>query len=138
MKIKLLNNLSVPKKQREGDAGFDLYSPVDFVLMAKTWKQVKLGYQIELPKDSFGLVVERSGHALKFGVSSIGPIIDENYRGEISAILYNAGEETQYFKQGERVAQLLVLPLHQDQTIEVVDELSTTGRGDQNHGSSGR
>ena len=138
MKVKLLEGGTLPKRAHDGDAGYDLYSPIDFIIPAQGKIQVKLGIAIELPKNSFGQIVERSGDAIKHSVFSIGPIIDENYRGEISAILANLSFETVGYTKGNRIAQLLVLPLHQDQEIVIVNELSESNRGINAHHSSGR
>ena len=139
MFVKLLSReAKLPQKGREGDAGFDLYSPINVTIPAKGHKQVKLNIAIELPLDSYGQVVERSGDAIKYGLFSIGPIIDSNYRGEISAILYNSSSERIEFKMGDRIAQLLVLPLHSNQHINQVGILSESNRGEQAHHSSGR
>lgn len=138
MKIKILSQDAItPKKSREGDAAFDLYSPIDCQVMRSSHRQIKLGIAIEINKDEVALVQERSGLALKNGLHTIGNVIDSNYRGEISAIIQNNGYEYYNIKKGDRIAQLLILKLG-DQKIEVVDTLSDSSRGDQGYGSSGK
>ncbi len=139
LKVKLLSEAArLPHCGRPGDAGMDLYSPVDITVPANGHRQIKLGIAIELPPYTFGMISERSGDAIKYGLHSIGNIIDQNYRGEISAILYNSSSERIEFKVGDRIAQLLVLPLVQALVVEQVTELSESNRGEQAHHSSGR
>lgn len=140
LKVKLLSEVArLPRCGRLGDAGMDLYSPSDITVPAGGHRQIKLGIAIELPPHTFGMISERSGDAIKYGLHSIGNIIDSNYRGEISAILFNSSKEALEFKVGDRIAQLLVLPLRPgDSEIEQVTELSESNRGEQAHHSSGR
>lgn len=138
MKIKLLSNTAqVPKKQRKGDAGFDLYAPVNEQINPHQTKQIKLGVAIELSDDEVALTSERSSMAIKDNVDSIGNVIDSNYRGEISIILKNNSNFTKFIHQGDRIGQLIVLKLA-NQSVEVVDTLTESERGENAYGSSGK
>lgn len=138
MKVQLLSeHAKLPVKKRIGDAGFDLFSPIDFTLEARERFQVKLGIAIEINENEVAIISERSGHALNNGITTIGNIIDSNYRGEISAILYNSGFEKVEFKIGDRIAQVIITRLG-DQSIQQVNELSDNlERGTNGYGSSG-
>ena len=138
MKIKLLKDgAKPPQKARVGDAGFDLYSPIDLELLPGTITQVKLGITIEINVDEVAITSERSGMALRSWIDSIGNVIDSNYRGEISIILRNYQSKPYQIMAGDRIGQLLILRLG-DQSLKVVDALTETDRGAQNHGSSGK
>lgn len=138
MKVKLLhNNAKLPIKKRNGDAGYDLFSPIDFILNAHERLQIKLGIAIEINEDEVAIISERSGHALNNGITTIGNIIDSNYRGEISAIFINTSHENIQFSIGDRIAQVIILKLGGD-SIQEVKELSDSSRGEQGYGSSGK
>lgn len=138
MKVVLLSpGARLPTKQHESDAGFDLYSPESFVLQPGQRYQVKLGIAIEIDKNEVALVQGRSSMAFNYGVTTIGNVIDSGYRGEISAIIINLSSNHIAVSQGDRVAQLLILKLG-DQSIEVVDGLSKSDRGDNGTGSTGK
>lgn len=137
MKVKILKEVNLPVKKREGDAGFDLHSPEDIVLTKKSLTVIKLGISIEIEGNEVGLIQERSGMAMKNNVFTIGNIIDSNYRGEISAMIYNPTEIDIEVKKNDRIAQLVLLQLGSS-NIELVEELSETVRGENGYGSSGK
>lgn len=99
---------------------------------------VHTGIAVELPRGTFGLVAIRSGLGMKGLVLSNGiGVIDEDYRGEIRIPLFYHGEETLHLVQGERVAQMIVVPYLQP-ILQKVETLSETDRGEEGFGSSGR
>lgn len=139
MKVKLLDSLSiVPTIAYEAAAGIDVYYPYSHVEVAP-WSriQLKLGIAIEIENDEVAIVSERSGHAIKKGLTSIGNIIDCDYRGEISIILQNNSEERIDIEQGEKIGQLVICKLG-NRKIEIVEELTPSLRGENAHGSSGK
>ncbi len=137
MKIKKLSeNIITPTKAYEHDAGIDVYSPTDAVVQVQRQLQIKLGLSIELEKDEVAIMSERSGMAIKYGITSIGNVIDSGYRGEISIILFNATQERFLIKKGDKIGQILVMKLGNN-NIEIVDYLSETERGENAHYSSG-
>lgn len=138
MKIKKLNeDIIIPTKANEGDAGFDIYSPINGLIAPSERLQIKLGLSCEVPNDEYIRMSERSGQAIKYGIKSIGNIIDAGYRGEISIILHNLGKETYYFLKGDRIGQMIIHKLG-NQNLEVVQELSESQRGENAHYSSGK
>lgn len=95
------------------------------------------GIAIELPAGTFGFMHNKSGIGNR-GILIFGGIIDEGYRGELVVQLANlAGEEIEYIKAGDKVAQLLVIPVLYSE-IEEITELTTTDRGDKGFGSTGK
>lgn len=138
MKIKKLNeNIILPIKKREGDAGFDLYAPLSCIIPPGNMTQIKLGLSVEINTDEVMLIQERSGMALNYHIFTIGNVIDSNYRGEISVMIYNGGPNPVNIVQGERIAQFLILKLGNQEMIES-NELSETNRGSNGYGSSGK
>jgi dUTP pyrophosphatase len=100
---------------------------------------VPTGIAVAIPVGYAGMVVPRSGLAARLGVGVVnGPgLVDAGYRGEIKVILINHGSETLALQRGERIAQLVVVPVVEQEFIEV-DELPASARGDGGFGSTGR
>ena len=132
--------LSLPAKAHPDDAGLDLYARVDAHLPARGGRMlVPTGIAVAIPRGYMGMVVPRSGLALKHGISLVNTpgIIDAAYRGELQVIMINHDPEHDYHVQrGDRIAQLIV------QAIAVVEwlpvsELDANDRGG-GFGHSGR
>ena len=136
MKIKILNNAKCPKRQREGDCGWDLYLNDDVYMPPHEVTIVDTNICLEIPKGYVGQLAIRSSIA-KTGLILQNPLIDSNYRGQFRCIFYNATENAMAFQKGDRICSLYCFPYLQEE-LEVVDELSETNRGDAWNGSSGK
>lgn len=143
IKIKLLNDAAtVPVRASEGAAGYDLRACIDAPYTLKRGEifPVPTGISIELPGPNYvAMLCARSGLAIKHGITlanSVG-IIDSDYRGEIKVGLINLGPQDFEIVPGERVCQMLILPVELPD-VEVVSELSDTERGEGGFGSTGR
>ena len=134
-------DLDPPRRQRAGDAAADLPPRHDVTLQPGERAIVPTGCAIGLPEGLAALVVPRSGLAAKHGITVVnGPgLIDSGYRGELMVILLNTGSEPFAIERGDRIAQLLVLPVPALDLV-VVDELpeAVDDRGADGFGSSGR
>ena len=99
---------------------------------------IPTGIAVAIPAGHAGLVAPRSGLAARSGVSVVnGPgIVDAGYRGEINVILINHGVSELVIERGDRIAQLVVVPIGLPELVEV-DELPTSLRGEGGFGSSG-
>lgn len=128
----------MPKQARAGDAGMDLSSVEEKVLLPGEYGLVKTGLQIELPEGTEAQVRPRSGLALKHGITCLNSpgTIDAGYRGEIGVILINHGKEPFTIEKQMRIAQLVVQYVPQV-IIEETDKLSDSERGERGFGSSG-
>ena len=131
--------LPLPRYQREGDAGLDLHSAEDVVLQPGERAMVGSGVAVAIPSGYVGLGTPRSGLAARVGLSFVNApgVIDSGYRGEIRMILVNLDPKDPIeIKRGDRVAQLLIVPV---MTVDVVecDELPDTERGSGGFGSTG-
>jgi dUTP pyrophosphatase len=135
---RLDSELPVPDTAHIGDAAVDLHSRVDFSLEPGERVSVATGLAISIPKGWAGLVLPRSGHAKRHGLGVVnGPgLIDSGYRGEISVLLINHGEEPVAFSRGDRIAQLMVVEAPGIEWVEV-EELDVSSRGEGGFGSSG-
>lgn len=133
-------DLDAPQRQRAGDAAADLPSRLDHTFAPGERAMIPTGFAIAVPPGMCGLVLPRSGLAAKHGltVANAPGLIDSGYRGEIVAILVNHGDEAVSIIRGQRIAQLLVIPLPMLGFVEV-DELPAApdDRGDDGFGSSG-
>lgn len=122
----------------DGDAGVDLSSTEDLVLGSGERTRVATGLAVAIPPGYGGFVQPRSGLAAKFGITLTNSpgLIDSNYRGEIQIILQNTGDADFEIKAGDRIAQLVVMPVEHVE-FEEVDELPGSHRGEGGFGSSG-
>lgn len=137
--IQLLDDtLPVPKPAHPGDAGVDLVARLAAKLAPGRRAAIPTGIAVAIPEGYAGLVIPRSGLAARHGISVVnGPgLIDSGYRGEIHAVLVNLGEEPFSVERGDRIAQLVVIPVVEP-SFSVVDELPKSSRGTDGFGSTG-
>lgn len=127
-----------PRKATAGAAGFDLRSAEEGVVQPGRRLLVGCGFDIEVESGYEAQVRPRSGLALKHGITVLNApgTIDEDYRGPVGVILYNAGTEPFVVRKGDRIAQMVVCPVVPC-VIEVAVQLSDTVRGVGGYGSTG-
>ena len=129
----------LPTRAHSGDAGLDLSACETVTIGAGERATVGTGLAVAIPEDHAGLVVPRSGLAMRHGLTIVNTpgVIDAGYRGEVRVILLNTDREHAFtVEQGMRIAQLLVVPAPAVEVVEV-SELTETLRGDGGFGSSG-
>lgn len=136
MKVKLDPGAYLPERAHDTDAGLDLRTPVAAYIRAGGSTVIDTGVHIQLPAGTVGMLKSKSGLNVKDGIVSEG-VIDEGYTGPIKVKLYNHGTESKVFNPGDKVTQLVVLPV-QYVSVEQVDELDGGARGDNGFGSTGR
>ncbi|HYZ92400.1 MAG TPA: dUTP diphosphatase [Actinomycetota bacterium] len=140
LEIKRLDpDLPLPAYQHDDDAGLDLHAAEAIKLAPGERAVVGTGVAVAIPPGYVGLTAPRSGTAARAGLSMVNApgVIDSGYRGELKLILVNLDpHEALAIERGERVAQLLVVPVSSAQVTEV-EELSSTDRGDAGLGSTG-
>lgn len=142
MKIPVLRldpELTTPVAAHEHDAGIDLYARADTRLASGEWAMIPTGIAVAIPPGHAGLVAPRSGLAAKYGISVVnGPgVVDAGFRGEINVILINHGDASVTLRRGDRVAQLVVVPVAAVELLEV-EELPASERGTGGFGSTGK
>ena len=138
---KLDKNAIVPTYGTPFSAGADLYACMEEAVVIEPGQTVLMhtGIAMELPEGYVGLNFARSGLATKRGLAPANKVgvIDSDYRGEIMVALHNHGSEAQTVEPGERISQLLIMPVVQAE-FEETEELSDTVRGEGGFGSTGR
>lgn len=141
MKIKLLSNKAkLPTRGSEDAAGRDLYAAEGVIILPHNTAKISTDIAIEIPHGYWGGVFARSGLATKQGLrpaNCVG-VIDSDYRGPVIVALHNDTDETKEVMIGDRIAQLIILPVCDFGGWEIVDELSDTDRGDGGFGHSGK
>lgn len=132
-------DLPIPAYAKPGDAGADLCSRIDIEIAPGARALVPTGIAIALPAGYVAFVTPRSGFALKQGGTLLNSpgVIDAGYRGEIGCIVHNTDTASIIIKRGDRIAQLLVLPIPIASFVEV-EQLPGTQRADGGFGSTGR
>lgn len=130
--------LPLPAYAREGDAGLDLAAATTVTLPPGGRQLVPTGLRVAIPIGHAGLVLPRSGLALRSGVTVLNApgLIDAGYRGELGVLLVNHGAEAVTITRGERIAQLVIQPIERATVVEV-RELDATARGAGGFGSTG-
>ena len=132
--------LALPTTAHSGDAGVDLFAREDATIAAGGGRiLMPTGLAVAIPLGFVGLVVPRSGLALKHGITLVNTpgIIDSGYRGELKVVMINTDPNTDYVvSRGDRVAQLLIQQIESVQWDEV-EQLTGEDRGG-GFGHSGR
>jgi dUTP pyrophosphatase len=126
----------LPSRAHADDAGMDLYALEAGVIEPDLGVVVRTGIALAIPKNYVGLVADRSSMAKK-GAKTSGGVIDAGYRGEIHIIIRNTSAHPIKYEKGERIAQLLILPVATPVILEA-SELDETSRGVKGFGSSGQ
>jgi dUTP diphosphatase len=137
--VKLNEKATLPTRAHDNDAGLDLRA-AEFARLAPGARvSVGTGLAVQIPDGVGGLVLPRSGLALKHGVTLVNSpgLIDPGYRGEVRVLLLNTdGTIDFHVKPGDRIAQLLLVPIATASAIQA-EALDESGRGVGGFGSSG-
>lgn len=138
---KLRPGAELPTRGSAYAAGYDLRACIDtpIVIAPGETKMVGTGLSVAVPVGYFGAVFARSGLASKQGLrpaNCVG-VCDSDYRGEYTVALHNDSAEPRTVQNGDRIAQLVVIPCL-DLEFDEVSELSATERGAGGFGSTGR
>ncbi len=138
MKIKiqrLYTDTKMPCYARAGDVGLDMFSREDKILEPGERYCFFTGFALEFPEGLAALVMDKGGPAMQ-GVTTMGGVFDAGYRGEYNATLINLGSEPYNVAKGDKVAQLVLLPVEIAE-FEEVEQLSDSERGEGRFGSTG-
>lgn len=137
IKFKKMNpNAVMPRQGTNGAAGFDLTAVS--LKTTETTLKYDTGIAVEIPPGYVGLVFPRSS-VCKTGLSlanGVG-VIDQDFRGSISLVFYKGAELIEAYSYGDRIGQLLIVPIPEVEFVEA-EELSETERGAGGYGSTGR
>lgn len=147
LKFKALNpkigrEIPLPQFATPGSAAMDLRACIDRPVTIRAGERtvVPTGLAMALPSaDYVALLFARSGLGIRKGVclsNGVG-VIDSDYRGEIGVGLVNLSQEAYTVQPGDRIAQLMVVPVERP-TVSLVEDLDDTIRGSGGFGSTGR
>ena len=125
----------IPTRAHKDDAGLDLYATKDAVIFRDGSETFDTGVHIAIPQGYVGFLKSKSGLNVKSGIQSSG-VIDSGYTGSICVKLYNHSHEMVRIKRGQKISQLVILPIITPE-LELVEDLEDTERGDGGFGSSG-
>lgn len=137
---RLSEGAAAPERAHDEDAGYDLRAAEACTLGPGERASVGTGIAVAVEPGSAGLVLPRSGLALKHGIALVNApgLIDSGYRGEIRVLLLNTDRSSSFeVAVGDRIAQLVVVR-HEDAGLEEVESLDETVRGTAGFGSTGR
>ena len=155
MKIKLDAGAILPTRAHKYDAGLDLYAPCDWSVPGCTMDAfavdddgpisysvcigqatIDTGVHVQIPEGFVGMIKSKSGLNVKHGLTADG-VIDSGYTGSIAVKLYNHTADPFQFRAGDKIAQLVIMPVWFP-TLDITDDLEETERGDGGFGSTGR
>jgi dUTP pyrophosphatase len=125
----------IPVRAHSTDAGVDLITMEECTLNEGEQISLPTGIKIALPKNTVGLIQDRSSFGNR-GIKVMGGVVDEGYTGEVRVMLKNLSSSAIIVRKGDRIAQLLIIPILKPQIIEVT-HLPPSDRGDHGFGSTG-
>lgn len=135
-KIMLDEGTLMPTRAHETDAGIDLYARECKWVFRNGSATFDTGVHIEIPAGYVGMIKSKSGLNVKHGITSEG-VIDSGYTGSMVVKLYNHGNEDYYVRKGDKISQLVLIPIITPE-LELVENLEDTERGDKGFGSTGK
>lgn len=100
-------NATPPKRATPESAGLDIYTDNNYTILPGKICSVSTGIVIKIPHNCYGQLIERSGLALRCGISVLAGVIDRDYTGEIIVVLINLSEDVFHLDRGDAVAQLI-------------------------------
>jgi dUTP diphosphatase len=137
--VKLDEKAILPTRAHDNDAGLDLYAAESARLAPGARVSVGTGLAVQIPDGVGGLVLPRSGMALRHGVTLVNSpgLIDAGYRGEVRVLMLNTDPTIEFqISAGDRIAQLLLVPVAHATPLQA-DALDESTRGEGGFGSSG-
>ena len=125
----------MPMRAHELDAGYDLFSREDVWINPGKSEIFDTGVHVDIPAGYVGMIKSKSGLNVKRGLLSEG-VIDAGYTGSIVVKLYNHGDEAVRICTGQKISQLVILPIITPE-LDLVDHMDETERGNGGFGSTG-
>lgn len=140
MEIKIMLDKSkhaiMPTRAHHADAGLDLYTPIDFLIIGGGSAEIDTGVHMEIPFGFFGDIRSKSGLLFRGNLLTDGTI-DSGYTGSIRIKILNLGNQPYYFQAGDKVAQIVIERCELPELV-VVPEFKATERGEGGFGSTGK
>ena len=132
---KITENGFRPTKGSMLAAGYDLYSAYDTVVPAWGKQKVKTDIRVAIPIGCYGRIASRSGLAWKHSINVGAGVIDSDFRGNVTVILFNLSDKNFIVSKGDRIAQLICEQIAETELVET--RLDSTERSDKGFGSTG-
>jgi dUTP pyrophosphatase len=133
---KLHPDAKILERTHHDDAGLDISALETFMLEPGAKVAAATGLAVAIPTGYVGLIWDKSSVPFKYGVKSMGGVIDAQYRGEVKVMLINLSQEPVTFTAGQKLAQLIIQKIELP-SIQEVSELPDSVRGEGGFGSSG-
>lgn len=141
MEVKVIaDKWMMPERQHPDDAGADLKADATWRIEPGRTRMVRTGTRWEIPRGYVGLVFARSSLAVEKGLmltNGVG-VIDSGYQGEVMVPLHNTTGTFATIYEGERIAQMVIVPIATPELVQVDDFDAPTERGDGGFGSTGK
>lgn len=139
--FKLTPNAKAPRKEHDGDAGWDLFycGATPFKILPESTKVVPTGIALCVDQPFVAIIKEKSGLST-MGISVHAGVIDSGYRGEVCVVIHNRnqrGYREYTIDPGQKIAQVILVPVVMSKEVIELDELPDTARGDNGFGSTG-
>ncbi len=139
LKYKLLSQDAVrPTRSHDGDLGYDLYANEEVVIQPNEKQKVGTGVAFQFPSGWGGFVKDRSSMATKTDLETIGGVIDNGYIGELFIVFVNYGHEVQVIEKGQKIAQMVLIPVANFELEQVDQLIARDDRGTGGFGSTGK
>ena len=136
LKVMLDEGAYMPERSHAADAGYDLRTPVNVQIAARRGATIDTKVHVMIPKGYAGFIKSKSGLLSRNNIRVDG-VVDAGYTGTIKVMMFNDGLLDKTFRVGDKIAQLVILPIETPE-LEEVSSLEETERGDNGFGSSGR
>jgi len=133
---KLHDHATLSYRSTATSAGLDLFAPENFQIKGKCIRMIPIGIATSIPKGMYGRIAPRSGLTVKREIDVKAGVVDNDFRGELTVVLRNMGNETQDFRIGDKIAQLILEKYSDEQPIEWSLELDKTVRNNGAFGST--
>ncbi|AGX93325.1 ORF1 [turkey adenovirus 5] len=134
--VKMSPHALPPLRASQGAAGYDLFSAYDITVPAHGRAVVPTDLMLHFPEGCYGRIAPRSGLATKFFIDVGAGVIDPDYRGNVSVVLFNFADSSFSIRRGDRIAQLILERMCVPELAELAD-LDWTQRGADGFGSTG-
>ena len=133
---KLHKDAILPQIANKTDCAYDLFANESGSIRQNDQRLVGTGIAMAIPNDCVGIIKSRSGLSVKEMINVGAGVIDSGYRGEIKALIQTTSRSF-HFEKGQRIAQLLIIPMERPEIVEA-KHLDITDRGENGFGSTGK
>ena len=133
--VKITDKATFPTKAYRNSAGHDIYSAYDYKIPPQGKEKIMTDIRVKVPEGTYGRIAPRSGPAMQNHISIGAGVVDEDYTGNLSIVVFNLFNSEFDIKAGDSVAQLICEKIAHPTLIEVTS-LTQTERGEKGFGSS--